>query len=112
MNKKPNELHESIDEAVKDIADIFRNTGTATDSSEPIGYDLGDWFPKNVCIKCEKVFTGGRSQRMHLKMMHLILGHAPTAHRSHVELVKCGICLVELNRQLRKGGYGIVKWDN
>ena len=25
MNKKPNELHESIDEAVKDIADIFRN---------------------------------------------------------------------------------------
>ena len=54
MNKKPNELHESIDEAVKDIADIFRNTGTATDSSEPIGYDLGDWFPKNICIKCKR----------------------------------------------------------
>ena len=112
MNKQPNELHESRDEAVKEISSIFRNTGTETDSSEPIGYDLADWFPKNVCIKCKKVFKGGRSQRMHLKMMHLILGHAPTAHRSHVELVKCGICLVELNKQLRKGGYGIVKWDN
>ena len=111
MNKYPNELHASIDDAVKEIADISRNTSASTDSSEPIGYDLKDWFPKDSCIKCQKVFKGGRSQRLHLKMMHLILGHAPTAHRSHVELVRCGICHVELNKQLRKGGYGIVKWE-
>ena len=60
MNKNPNDLHESIDDAVKEIADIFRNTGNATDSSEPIGYDLKDWFPNDSCIKCKKQFKGGR----------------------------------------------------